>query len=100
MAISINKNTLLITGGSGFIGSILFNGRSYQDLITYVSDRPGHDYRYAIDFSKIKNELGWKPGHSYHSGLKKTIRWYIDNKTWWQAIQEKKYNLARLGVRS
>jgi len=76
------------------------NGKSYQDLITFVSDRPGHDYRYAIDFLKIKNELGWKPRNSYHSGLKKTIRWYIDNKTWWQAIQEKKYNLARLGVRS
>ncbi|MEI6614612.1 MAG: dTDP-glucose 4,6-dehydratase [Chrysiogenales bacterium] len=75
------------------------NGKSYQDLITYVSDRPGHDYRYAIDFSKIKSELGWKPSHSYHSGLEKTIKWYIANQTWWQAIQEKKYNLERLGVR-
>lgn len=75
------------------------NGKSYQDLITFVSDRPGHDYRYAIDFAKIKNELGWKPSHSYHSGLEKTIKWYIDNTTWWQAIQEKKYNLERLGVR-
>jgi dTDP-glucose 4,6-dehydratase len=76
------------------------NGQSYQDLITYVTDRPGHDYRYAIDYSKIKNELGWEPRHSYHSGLEKTIIWYIDNKTCWQAIQEKKYNLERLGVRS
>lgn len=75
------------------------NGKSYQDLITYVADRPGHDYRYAIDFSKIKSELGWQPIHSYHSGMEKTIRWYIDNKIWWQAIQEKKYNLQRLGVR-
>jgi len=74
-------------------------GKSYQDLITFVSDRPGHDYRYAIDFSKIKNELGWKPSHSYHSGLAKTVTWYIDHKTWWQAIQEKKYDLVRLGVR-
>jgi dTDP-glucose 4,6-dehydratase len=75
------------------------NGKSHQDLITFVADRPGHDYRYAIDFSKIKNELGWKPSHSYHSGLKKTVRWYIDHADWWQAIQEKKYNLERLGVR-
>jgi dTDP-glucose 4,6-dehydratase len=75
------------------------NGKSYRDLITFVSDRPGHDYRYAIDFSKIKNELGWKPSHCYHSGLGKTVKWYIDHTTWWQAIQEKKYNLERLGVR-
>jgi dTDP-glucose 4,6-dehydratase len=75
------------------------NGQSYQELITYVADRPGHDYRYAIDFSKIKNELGWKPSHSYHSGLEKTVKWYIERSAWWQAIQEKKYNLERLGVR-
>jgi dTDP-glucose 4,6-dehydratase len=75
------------------------NGKLYQDLITFVIDRPGHDYRYAIDFTKIKNELGWKPSHSYHSGLEKTVKWYIDHKDWWQAIQEKKYDLARLGVR-
>jgi dTDP-glucose 4,6-dehydratase len=75
------------------------NGQSYQELITYVADRPGHDYRYAIDFSKIKNELGWKPSHSYHSGLEKTVKWYIERSAWWQAIREKKYNLERLGVR-
>ena len=76
------------------------NGRSYRDLIMPVTDRPGHDYRYAIDHSKITNELGWKPQHSYHSGLKKTVEWYLDNKAWWQAIQGKKYNLERLGVRA
>lgn len=75
------------------------DGKSYQELITFVSDRPGHDYRYAIDFSKIKKELGWEPSHSYHSGLEKTVNWYIDHADWWQAIQEKKYDLARLGVR-
>jgi dTDP-glucose 4,6-dehydratase len=68
-------------------------------LITYVTDRPGHDYRYAIDYSKIKRELGWNPSYSYHSGLEKTIKWYINNTCWWQAIQEKKYNLTRLGIR-
>ena len=75
------------------------NGQSYQDLITYVTDRPGHDFRYAIDFSKIKKELGWQPSHSYQAGLEKTVSWYIDHASWWQAIQEKKYNLERLGVR-
>jgi dTDP-glucose 4,6-dehydratase len=75
------------------------NGKPYRDLVTFVSDRPGHDYRYAIDFSKIKNELGWKPNHNYQSGLGETVKWYIANAAWWQAIQEKKYDLARLGVR-
>jgi dTDP-glucose 4,6-dehydratase len=75
------------------------NGRSYQELIAFVSDRPGHDYRYAIDYSKIKKELGWEPGHDYHSGLAETVSWYIDHPAWWRAIQEKKYDLARLGVR-
>jgi len=74
-------------------------GKSYRDLIAFVSDRPGHDYRYAIDFSKIKNELGWKPGHNFDSGLRETVQWYIDHAAWWQAIREKKYDLARLGIR-
>ena len=75
------------------------NGKPYRELITFVSDRPGHDYRYAIDFSKIKNELGWQPGHGYRAGLGKTVEWYIGHPSWWQAIREKKYDLARLGVR-
>ncbi|MBN2400283.1 MAG: dTDP-glucose 4,6-dehydratase [Candidatus Aminicenantes bacterium] len=74
-------------------------GKPYRELITFVSDRPGHDYRYAIDFSKIKNELGWKPQHGYQSGLAKTVTWYIDHEAWWRAIQEKKYDLGRLGIR-
>ena len=73
--------------------------QAVPELITFVSDRPGHDYRYAIDFSKIKNELGWQPGHDYRCGLKKTVEWYIEHEAWWQAIQEKKYDLARLGIR-
>jgi len=75
------------------------NGKSHRDLITIVNDRPGHDFRYAIDFSKIKKELGWKPSHDYHAGLRETVRWYIDHAAWWQAIREKKYDLARLGNR-
>jgi dTDP-glucose 4,6-dehydratase len=74
-------------------------GRPYAELITYVNDRPGHDFRYAVDFSKIQNELGWQPDHDYRSGLRKTVAWYIAHADWWQAIQEKKYDLARLGVR-
>lgn len=74
------------------------SGKSYQDLITFVEDRPGHDFRYAIDSSKIKNELDWTPKETFKSGLKKTIKWYLHNKNWWQNIKAKKYQQQRLGV--
>ena len=67
----------------------------YLDLITYVTDRPGHDARYAIDASKIYKELGWKPEETFETGLRKTVQWYLDNKEWWQAILDgsyRKYN--------
>lgn len=63
----------------------------YSDLITYVTDRPGHDVRYAIDASKIERELGWKPQETFETGLQKTVQWYLDNKTWWQAILDGSY---------
>ncbi len=73
-------------------------GNSYLELITFVLDRPGHDFRYAIDASKIKRELGWQPKESFDSGIKKTIQWYLKNKIWWQNIQSNKYKQERLGV--
>lgn len=69
----------------------------YEDLITYVKDRPGHDLRYAIDASKIERELGWKPEETFESGLRKTVQWYLDNKGWWQAVLDGSYKLERLG---
>ncbi len=74
------------------------HGGSYEDLITFVTDRPGHDFRYAIDASKIRDELGWLPKEDFTSGIEKTIRWYLDNKSWWQAIQDNTYQQERLGV--
>ena len=71
---------------------------SYKELIAYVKDRPGHDYRYAIDASKIKNELGWEPKNNLKSALENTINWYINNKPWWEEVIKKKYNLKRLGA--
>ena len=59
----------------------------YEDLITYVTDRPGHDLRYAIDASKIERELGWTPQETFDSGLRKTVQWFLTNKTWWQSVQ-------------
>jgi dTDP-glucose 4,6-dehydratase len=70
---------------------------SYKDLITFVTDRPGHDVRYAIDASKIFNELGWKPLETFESGLKKTVIWYLENQPWWQSVLDGSYNLERLG---
>ena len=73
------------------------NGK-YENLITYVTDRPGHDFRYAIDASKIRDDLGWQPKENFTSGIEKTINWYLDNKSWWQAIQDNTYQQERLGV--
>ncbi len=70
---------------------------SYRDLIAFVEDRPGHDQRYAIDCSKIERELGWRPIETFETGLRKTVRWYLDNPAWWQAIRSGKYRGERLG---
>ncbi|MGR2667503.1 dTDP-glucose 4,6-dehydratase [Vibrio campbellii] len=69
----------------------------YQDLITYVKDRPGHDVRYAIDASKIERELGWTPEETFETGLRKTVEWYLTNKEWWQRVLDGSYSLERLG---
>ena len=67
-------------------------------LITYVQDRPGHDLRYAIDASKTKREIGWRPRHSFEAGLRKTVQWYLDNPGWWRDIRSGAYRGERLGV--
>jgi dTDP-glucose 4,6-dehydratase len=72
-------------------------GGSYRNLITFVTDRPGHDLRYAIDCSKIERELGWLPRETFETGLRKTVQWYLDNAAWWQAIRSGKYRGERLG---
>ena len=61
---------------------------SYADLITFVSDRPGHDARYAIDSSRISNELGWQPSVSFEKGLEITVKWYLENEAWWRPLLE------------
>ena len=69
----------------------------YEDLITYVKDRPGHDVRYAIDAAKIGRELGWKPLETFESGIRKTVEWYLNNKKWWSRVLDGSYNRERLG---
>ncbi|MBY6192884.1 dTDP-glucose 4,6-dehydratase [Marinobacter hydrocarbonoclasticus] len=72
--------------------------RSYRDLITFVQDRPGHDRRYAIDASKIENELGWAPEETFETGIRKTVQWYLDNLDWCQRVQDGSYQRERLGI--
>lgn len=69
----------------------------YEELITYVKDRPGHDLRYAIDPSKLMNQLGWRPEENFESGIRKTVQWYLDNEWWWGPIHHGKYAGERLG---
>ncbi len=71
---------------------------SYESLITYVKDRPGHDVRYAIDATKIAQELGWMPEETFESGIRKTVEWYLNNPQWWQRVLDGSYSLERLGA--
>ena len=73
-------------------------GGSYKKLINFVEDRPGHDFRYAIDATKIKNTLGWVPKENFETGIKKTIEWYLANESWWDAIHKNTYRQDRLGI--
>lgn len=75
----------------------LASGESRRGLIRFVTDRPGHDLRYAIDASRIEEELGWKARENFDSGLEKTVRWYLDNEAWWRPLREKRYGGQRLG---
>ena len=69
-----------------------------EDLITYVTDRPGHDARYAIDCSKIKRELGWEPKFNFETGLQQTVDWYLSREDWWEPIRSGTYRGERLGT--
>jgi dTDP-glucose 4,6-dehydratase len=71
---------------------------SRRSLVSFVADRPGHDRRYAIDASKIERELGWRAEENFESGLSKTVRWYCENRKWWQAILDHGYQQARIGL--
>lgn len=76
------------------------NSGSYADQITFVTDRPGHDARYAIDPSRIRDELGWRPSVTVEQGLERTVQWYLDNADWWQPLQDRHGVGERLGVKA
>ena len=70
----------------------------FERLITFVSDRPGHDARYAIDCGKIERQLGWRPTRTFEAGLSETIDWYLANRAWWQPLRQNVYRGERLGL--
>jgi dTDP-glucose 4,6-dehydratase len=72
--------------------------RPHEKLIQFVTDRPGHDARYAIDAAKIGREIGWAPRETFESGLEKTVRWYLDNAAWWEPLRKRVYDGGRLGL--
>ncbi|EIV6182408.1 TPA: dTDP-glucose 4,6-dehydratase [Klebsiella aerogenes] len=74
------------------------NINQFADLITFVTDRPGHDLRYAIDAAKIQRDLGWVPEETFESGIEKTVHWYLNNQTWWQRVLDGSYAGERLGL--
>ncbi len=76
----------------------LETGKLYKEQIVFVDDRPGHDFRYAIDATKIEKELGWKPKENFETGIQKTILWFLTNQDWWRKIQKLKYKQERLGM--
>jgi dTDP-glucose 4,6-dehydratase len=77
--------------------SPLASGKKRESLITHVTDRPGHDRRYAIDASKIKRDLGWRQSESFESGLARTVDWYLDHQDWVRRVLDGSYRMERLG---
>ena len=66
-------------------------GRSRRELITFIKDRPGHDFRYAMDYSKLKQQLGWSPEETFETGIRNTIQWYLENDRWVERVKSGEY---------
>ena len=92
------KNLDVVNTICNLLDEIMPKEKSYRQQITYVTDRPGHDRRYAIDSGKIGRELGWKPQETFESGIRKTINWFMDNKDWCERVQDGSYQRERLGL--
>lgn len=92
------KNLDVVRAICALMDELVPEGAPHADLITFVTDRPGHDWRYAIDASKVERELGWTPRETFETGLRKTVRWYLENGTWCERVRSGKYRMERLGV--
>ena len=94
------SNLQLVQMLCGILDRLRPGASPHADLITFVADRPGHDARYAIDPSRVRQELGWRPSVSIEEGLEKTVRWYLDNESWWRALQNRDGVGKRLGMKA
>ncbi|ELA8196176.1 TPA: dTDP-glucose 4,6-dehydratase [Vibrio parahaemolyticus] len=92
------KNIEVVEAICSILDALVPKALSYAEQITYVQDRPGHDRRYAIDSSKMQDELGWTPIETFETGLRKTVQWYLDNQQWCQNVQDGSYQRERLGI--
>jgi len=95
---SEKKNLEVVREICALLDELVPARRPHDKLITYVQDRPGHDQRYAIDAAKIRRELGWEPRETFATGLRKTVQWYLDNRAWCEAVQNRGYRRERLGL--
>ena len=92
------RNIDVVTTICEILDRVRPEGAPHTKLITYVTDRPGHDFRYAIDASRLENELGWKARENFETGIEKTVLWYLDNEWWWRPLRDKVYAGERLGT--
>ena len=91
------QNIELVRGICRILDELAPGAHAYEQLITFVADRPGHDLRYAIDSTKIRDELGWEPREDFNSGFRKTVKWYLENQDWCKRILSGKYLIRRIG---
>jgi dTDP-glucose 4,6-dehydratase len=94
-------NGKISTSSGRFVHGWIVFARSMRPTttkISFVTDRPGHDHRYAIDATKLETELGWRAHETFETGIEKTVRWYLDNANWWKPLREKVYGGERLGL--
>ena len=87
-----------MTSICGILDQVRPSTKPHERLITYVTDRPGHDFRYAIDATRLEQELGWRAQENFETGIRKTVLWYLENEWWWRPLRDKVYAGTRLGA--